>query len=522
MRIKPASIFQDGMLLQQGCPVSVWGTGEPGTEIHLAVQNQTADTRVKEDGTWAVKLPELAASEGETLTICGNGEKITIKDVAVGEVWIAAGQSNMEFPLCYEKHWEEEKDTVNRTLRFYDVPEIAFDGQEEDFDYSHVGIWRKAEGDDLKYFSAAGYYFQKELAARQNVPVGIVGCNWGGTRSSAWMSLESLKKVGQPWLELYADSIRKLDPDSYWNAQHINPANDRGNPNMDPFSAFVMPRTPSMEEIGALFMQMSGQQISEEENSSGNVDVAQILAQNAAMPDPKDRPGCLYEYMVKATAPYTARGILWYQGESDDVPGMQVLYQKMLTALIQDWRGLWNDPTLPFLIVQLPGWKSWMMQENMDYMTIRYCQEKTTKEVENTWLCSISDAGEELDIHPKDKRTVGNRLALLARCHVYGEDILCDAPQLEKAQREEGKIILTFANAGSTLRVKGNRVNALVVSRNEEKLEFAEQIEGNHLILTFKDATEDSVKVELAQCPWYRINLYNDAGIPAIPFTVQI
>lgn len=522
MKIKPAKIFQDGMVLQCGCPVAVWGMGEPGSEIHLVIQDKTADTLVKEDGTWTVRLPELTASAEETLRISGNGEEIMIRDIAIGEVWIAAGQSNMEFPLCYERYWENEKDTADRNLRFYDVPEVAFDGQEDDFDYSHVGVWRKAEGDDLKYFSAAGYYFQKELSADRNVPVGIVGCNWGGTRSCAWMSVESLKKVGQPWLELYADSIKGLDMERYWQEQHKSLINDRGNPNMDPFSALIMPRTPSMEEIGAAFMQMAGQQTSEKEEISGNMDISQILAQNAAMPDPKDRPGCLYEHMVKTLAPYTARGILWYQGESDDVPGMQTLYQNMLTALIGDWRKLWNDQSLPFLIVQLPGWKRWMMQENMDYITIRRCQEMVAKEVENTWLCSISDTGEEMDIHPKDKRTVGHRLALLARRYIYGEDILCDAPVLEKACREKGKIILTFANSGSTLSVKGNRVNELSLRQDDEELEFMEQIDGNQLILTVENICEDPIRVELAQCPWYRINLYNDAGISAIPFAVQL
>ena len=99
------------------------------------------------------------------------------------------------------------------------------------------------------------------------------------------------------------------------------------------------------------------------------------------------------------------RGVLWYQGESDNVDGRQALYQGMLSAVIADWRTCWSDSELPFLIVQLPGWESWLDQENHDYNTIRKAQENVTKETAQTYLCSISDAGEQMDIHPKNKKS---------------------------------------------------------------------------------------------------------------------
>ena len=111
--IQLAQIFQNGMILQRGCPVAVWGTGEAGEKLTLEIQGRTAETCVKEDGSWTAQLPPLDASREETLNIRGQKsdgqtEEIAIADVAVGEVWIAGGQSNMEFPMCYEKHWEEE------------------------------------------------------------------------------------------------------------------------------------------------------------------------------------------------------------------------------------------------------------------------------------------------------------------------------------------------------------------------------------------------------------------------------
>ena len=118
------------------------------------------------------------------------------------------------------------------------------------------------------------------------------------------------------------------------------------------------------------------------------------------------------------------------------------MYQDMLNAVIADWRTCWSDPELPFLIVQLPGWESWLDQVNHDYKTIRKAQENVTNETAQTYLCSISDAGEQRDIHPKNKKIVGERLAILARGTVYNEDILCSAPIIEKIEGKEQKIVL--------------------------------------------------------------------------------
>ena len=225
--------------------------------------------------------------------------------------------------------------------------------------------------------------------------------------------------------------------------------------------------------------------------------------------------------MVKKAAPFTARGVLWYQGESDDVPGLQTLYKDMLTGMIEDWREIWKDPRLPFYVVQLPGWDSWMMQSSLDYQTIRRCQEEVAGSVENVHLCSISDVGEEKDIHPKDKKTVGYRLALLARKYAYGEDLLADAPVLKEAKRENGKIALTFDHAGDGLKLAGDQVNGLILKKGDQEIPFTAEAKGDCLILTPETLPEDSVKVDFAQTGWYQINLYNSADIPAIPFSAR-
>lgn len=507
--LQTAKIFQDGMILQRGKRICVWGQSEPETTVTVEVQGQKESTIAKENGEWSVWISKLKASEDEVMHISTETEHLQYKDVAVGEVWVAGGQSNMEFWMRYEKHKEEAmKEMPKNRLRFYDVPEIAYDGQIEEFDYTSQAVWRKATSEDLEYFSAVGYYFQKSIEEAQNIPVAIIGCNWGGTVSRVWMNPETVKRVGPAWMKDYEQQIAKLDMDEYWKKQHHNPMNNRGNMFADEFTEFVLPKTRSAEEVQAFFIQA--------ENSENLQEYLSVMM-------PQSIPGSLYEHMVKTIAPYGIRGFLWYQGESDDdTPGMNVYYKDMLSGLISDWRTLWKDDTLPFMIVQLPGFEKWMDNNKPnEYPIIRQCQQSVVDTVKNTYLCSISDAGEQLDIHPKNKKVVGERLALLARKHVYDEEILADAPRMESVTCEKNVVTITWANAGDGIKVKGDVIECLHVFAGEEEKAYTFATEGNKLILNVEQAEEEPLKVKFAKTSWYLVNVYNSADIPAIPFEAE-
>ena len=354
-------------------------------------------------------------------------------------------------------------------------------------------------------------------------------------------------------MQMYEDRIAEMDLEEYWEKQHGNPMNHRGDPFGDPFGETVLPRTLSPEELADFFQNMP----------AGTEDYLECMM-------PCEIPGSLYEHMLKTIAPYGIRGFLWYQGESDDEPGKQCLYRDMLAALIGDWRALWKDAGLPFLFVQLPGWENWLLDGpgNRDYMTIRSCQEMAARTVSNAYLCSISDAGEQMDIHPKDKKVVGERLALLARGHVYGESLLCDAPMAESIRRDGSRIEIVFQNAEGGLKVKGDAVEALHVYPVEisgaekpaceeaghgagcgdeclaasdaegdadcseailagtdaedsavrrEEIPVTADVEGEKLVILLPEGI-GKVSVEFARTRWYLVNLYNQADIPAIPF----
>ena len=527
------------MVLQREKPVHIWGQTEAGNQVKVEIQGKSAEAVADATGCFDICLEGLETSLQENLVVTGGQDRAEITDVAVGEVFIAGGQSNMEFPLRYEKHHEEALRTRDNDLRFFDTPKKYYPAQDTDFDYSAVGRWRKAESaEDLGYFSAVAFYFAKEIREKEKVPVGIVGCNWGGTRSCAWMSEETVKKVGEPWVAEWDKAIEGRDMDTFWASRKDDPQANAGNPGMSSFDRVVLPGTPSMAELGLAMQEMAqqmikemvkknpemGQMLESAKGQDGQIDpsfMQKAMEKYNDTVDARIKPGILYEHMVKKIAPFTARGVLWYQGESDDVAGLQNLYTNMFSGLICDWRALWQDADLPFIEVQLPGWHDWMMQSNIDYATIRRCQEEVAKTVDNVYMASISDVGEEHDIHPKDKRTVGYRMALLARNFIYGEDILCQAPRPLGIKREADKITIEMEYTGDNLQIVGHTINALELRSADQVIPYNASVAGNALILSLDEPTDAPIQIRFAKDDWYRVNLVNAAGIPAIPFETR-
>ena len=507
--LKTAKLFQSNMVLQREKPVPVWGLARPGEAVRVSIQGQSVQCAAGKDGKWLALLSPLHTSQEEVLTVSSQSQQLRLEHIAVGEVWLAGGQSNMEFHMRYEKHLALVKPVCgNDRIRFFDVPEIAFDGQDTCFDYSRMGVWRRASPEDIEYFSAVGYYFARALEKDLDVPVGIVGCNWGGTVSAAWMAPETVRRAGSAWMEEFEAFASRTSWDDYWLSQRTNPLNGRGNLFADPFSEFVMPRTPTAEEFNAFFASMQA---------------------SGALPDleglgllPQNIPGALYTHMLRETAPFALRGFLWYQGESDDEMHHADLYASMLTGLISDWRKLWKDEKLPFLLVQLPGYEMWLQNTCDRFDLIRAAQEQVSRTVPEVWLCSISDAGEAFDIHPKDKLPVGERLALLARGHIYGEDILCDAPAVKGAQQEGGGITISFDHAEGGLVLKGEEISALRVYADGKEAPYRARVSGDSIILQVEGETAGRLQIDFAKDKFYLVNLYNQSGIPAIPFSISL
>lgn len=500
--MKLAEIFGDHMVIQRRKPFVIWGTGEEGEKIRVRIGDMDAET-VVENGTWKAELPPMEARSGLRVVVESDRNSRILEDVAAGEVWLAGGQSNMEFYMLYDAGYEEELKCCScPELRFFDYPEVSYPEQKQDFDYSEMGFWRKCTAEDLKYYSAAAYYFGRKLQKDLNVPVGIIGCNWGGTTASCWMSEEYLRRSGEIWIRDYEEQASRIsDMDAYTRMFRKHPVNDKGRPFEDPFLRKMMSPTTREEQLEMM------------QNMSG--DYQQLI--NSPL-DP-NRPCGLYHTMLEQVAPFPIQGVIWYQGESDSCHAD--IYGKVFLDMAACWRNLWKEK-LPFLTVQLAPFEVWLTESGERFPEIRR-QQRMAAEEEGIYLVSISDAGERYDIHPKRKKPAGERLALMAEEKMYGFHVTADAPEGISARNTEDGFEICFANAGNGLRISGERMNALEIQGSDGTVlpVISCRAEKERLYVRVGKPVRESCRILFAQTPYYEVNLYNSSGIPAIPFVLE-
>lgn len=519
--LQTAILFQDYMILQRDKKITIWGTADAGVQITVTMQGKIAKGTAGADGKWEVISGPFTTSFAEEMVIVSAEEKLVFSDVQIGEVWLAGGQSNMEFHMRYDADMISEKEIcANDNIRFFDYPEVSYVGQIKEADYGkNYGFWRKAEPEQLERFSATGYYFAKDLQRKYQVPIGIIGCNWGGTSACAWMSRNAIAEGGgQIYLDEYEEAVKNLDLNEYEEKCKNNTALWRVDQLADPVGDLMMFGC-TLEEVGTKLMEMG-------------IDLSQ-MDETAFMPimGPKceRRPSGLYESMLKPIVPYAIRGVIWYQGEMDGDCHPEI-YKTLFPELIRNWRQLWNEE-LPFLFVQIEPLDHWMDCFGERYVEIRDAQQQTVDTVPGTGMAVTTDVGMQFDIHPKKKQPVGHRLALLAENKVYKDDVLCEAPTLSGIKVEDGRLILSFENTGDGLYfaetvpygqlVGAEQFGGLQVFQNGEELD-AEQLrvkaEGNQ-VTVFGESIHIGVstQVKVAKTGWYLVNLYNSAGIPARP-----
>ncbi len=528
--LQTALIFRDHVILQREKPLKVWGTADPGAQVEVSIQGRKAVCTADADGAWCALLEPLEVSLQEQMVIRAGEEIMTLADIQVGDVWLAGGQSNMEFHMRYDADMQESLKTCeDDSLRFFDYPEVSYPGQLEEHDYlKNYGFWRKAAPDQLERFSAAAFYFARRIRKTVGVPVGIIGCNWGGSPACAWMTREHIAAGGgQVFLDEYEEAVKNLDLDAYWAAFKTNPMNDRSDQLADPIGDLMLFGC-TMEEFAAKLAEM-GVDLSA-------MDPAAFLP--PVGPGYERRPSALYENMLTQVAPYALKGFLYYQGETDGDTHPEC-YKTLFPELIRNWRELWGEE-LPFLFVQIAPLEQWMQCNGTPYAIIRAAQQHTADTVPGTGMVSTSDVGMQWDIHPKKKQPVGERLALLAEKLVYGKGVVCDAPILrsvEKAQTENGaELVLYFDDAADGLslssvtpygeEIRADQLGGLVLKQQDaegiwQELDLSAataQAAGNEVRI--RGVSYDAGKpvcAELAQTGWYQVNLYNSAGLPARP-----
>ena len=492
--VKLPALFGDNCVLQRGIPVPVWGTGDAGEAVSVSICGQKAEAATDANGHWMVKLAALAAGGPFEMTITGKNT-IVLKNVAVGEVWIASGQSNMEYPL---KSWsppESEygkkalKDVAEANdpmLRMFAVTKKTADKPQDNVT-SVKGQWdvttpQTAAGGG---FTAVGYFFARELRAKLNVPVGIIHSSWGGTPAEAWTSREALeadpelKGIYDAWekrIASYSELKKVYDektlPD--WKTA-VDKAKADGKP---------APRKPD----------------------------------GPADPNNPHRAATLYNGMIAPLIPYSIAGTVWYQGESNAGNGKQ--YRKLFPAMIQDWRTRWALVDFPFFFVQLANFQKRQTVPNEGgWAQLREAQTMTLA-LPHTGMAvaiDLADADNPGDIHPHNKRDVGVRLALNALATVYDQKVEYAGPLFKEAMFEGNEARLSFTHADG-LAAHGDKLEGFAIAGADHKFVWGEaKIVGETVVVTSEKVPQPTV-VRYAWAINPLGNLYNKSNLPASPF----
>lgn len=497
-----ATVFQSGMTLQREKPIRLFGTTDTPQKLRVTLNGAELVQAEISAGHFQMVLPPQPAAEDAVLRVEASADgEVMFDHVDIGEVWIAGGQSNMEYAMAQDA---DATDVISSAqdahLRFYDVAKWAFPEEEAEGmkDTSHWERWLTWNPADAGYFSAVAAWCALELRRTLQVPVAIIGCNWGGTTAATWMDralLEQDAELKVTYCDSYEEGLKTIDLKQY-EENRLNKKKFTCDPDM---KAKINEYIKMAAEKGLL------------------TQMRQAL--DTIGPKDENRPGALYETMVSKIAGVACRGVLWYQGETDDKH--PTLYEKLFPAMIGCWRRDWGEE-LPFLFVQLAPFGRWGASTGKVFPILRAAQDATQKNTPNCYMASIMDSGEELDIHPKHKRPVGHRLALLALGKIYGQPILCEAPALAAANLQPGALTLQFANAGEGLTIKGESLQAAQLLVNGTETAFTAAVAGNTLTLQSPALdTAAEVQFRFAQTGWCVVNLYNSADLPAKPFCWQ-
>ena len=432
MNLKLAAIFRDHMVVQRNKAIAVFGTGTPHCIISVSLHTSATRTKVTEDGTWCAMLPPLSVGEGYSLIVSDGTEQCICKDIAVGEVWLAGGQSNMEMALLDSANGAAVCKAYNGTqIRFYQVPKRAVVDTELAALEAKT-TWKIAASENVGEMSAVAFYFAQKLTEKLDCVIGIVDCYWGGTSVACWMSRRTMENftVGQAQLAAYKEQVGAKTAEQY---------------------------AAEMQEYDAAYQHWQTQ-IDACRTENPDITWNELHERCGECPWPQPTgwqspfcPNNLHTSMILRIAPYTLRGFLYYQGEED--VSRYAGYSDMLNALVKQWRMDWNDWELPFLFVQLPMYIAVDAEEDGIWAMQREQQSIANAMLKNASMIALTDCGEFDNIHPLDKKTPGQRLAQLAEQMVYGNGAEI-TPTVQTMYTDGIALYVTFSHITDTLVLK--------------------------------------------------------------------
>lgn len=465
-----SSLYADYMVLQRDVPLDIHGTANTGEKITVEIGGQKASATADNQGKWSVVLSPMQAAEDLTLTITAGKQRKVYSHVAVGEVWLCSGQSNMAFMLCQAESGKEDIAAADDPqLRLFDMkgrwetydvawPASCLDSLNH-LQYFRETTWQPSTPSSASRFSAVGYYYGRMLRQKLGVPVGLICNAVGGAPTEAWVDRNSLEtsfpNILSNWLQndFIQDWVR--------GRAAKNLTNDQTKLGRHPYE-----------------------------------------------------PCYLYESGILPLQQYPIKGVIWYQGESN-AHNMDA-HAKLFSLLVDGWRQNWKNPDMPFYFVQLsslnrPSWP-WFRDSQLRLM----------KEISNTGMAVSSDHGDSLDVHPRCKQPIGERLARWALAKTYGQDITPSGPVFSSVTRQADALIVSFLYADGLQISDGKAPSCFEIAEEDGLFHPATAtIEGNKVRLT-SPTIKHPRYVRYAWQPFTRANLVNGDQLPASTFRGEV
>ena len=480
--VRLPKMISDHAVLQRDRPIHIWGWASPGAHLVATFHGQTVAADADKLGHWSLYLKPEAAGGPYELAIKGDGSDVNVNDLLIGDVWFASGQSNMQMPLggfpptAVVKDAEKEIAAANNPrLRLLLVPQKSSDIPQADI----AAAWTECTPETARNFSAVAYFFGREIAAKENVPVGLIDSTWGGTPADAWVSMDTLG-TDAALLPAFASRARFADEQADLTATI---AAEKHEDDAAKAAGKPAPEHPWHPE---------------EESWS---------------------PAGLYNAMVAPLTPMSIKGFLWYQGETNAAHDRAFAYGRLMSGLIQDWRSHFAQGSLPFLFVQISSFKT----SGDDWGLVRE-QQRRTLEVGNTAMAVTLDVGTPDNIHPPDKQTVAARLALAASNLAYGEQVTYSGPSFRQATTEvskDGTAMRVWFDHAEGMTYRGKPETGFELAGADGQFVAAQaRIEGSTIVVTSAKVLHP-VAVRFGWSGVVNDNLYNAAGLPASTFTSE-
>jgi sialate O-acetylesterase len=471
-------LFSSHMVLQRDVPIHIWGQAESGEQVKVSLGGSMASVKSDSIGRWSVYLASHSAGGPYTLSVSADNT-LVFDDIMIGDLWVASGQSNMELPLKgYDPATQVEGglEEIDRAANYPQIRLFLIKHDSSDYplhDFKAVDGWSRCSPASAAGFSAVAYFFALAVQQKENVAIGLIDATWGGTPAEAWTSLDTL-----------------------------------GN-NADLRSVFGTRAAWTDDFVAA---QLTGRA-----DAKARAD-GKTPPHRPSHPDPvSSRPTGLYNALIAPLTPLRIRGVIWYQGETNTPPLTAPTYRRLFPAMIQDWRTHWDQPDLPFLFVQLSAYGGSPADA---WGELRDAQRRALY-LANTGMAVTIDIGNEHNVHPANKKSVGERLALLALQVAYQERIVASGPLFRLAYPDGNKMHVWFENSAG---LRSDRAPGAFEVAGEDGIfvPASAKIEGETVTVSSETVPEPRyVRYGWANYPPqdHPANLFNGAGLPAATFT---